>query len=138
MPDLAVELRRRPRDHNDLDVKVFMALGSLIKQWKLDPEKLAVAAYAYENVLGYNAAAMEIYGCKYEEACELVHNALHRRNRKILRARAEGLVLALRETAEAAEAWKLHQVQVDVAVIECRQLPIEERLAKLRERETES
>jgi hypothetical protein len=137
-----MRFRRARLNATETDVKVFVVLGRLLAEWRDDPERLAVAVYAYENVLGYCYAGDEIeYGhpnapmIPREEARRLRDQALYRRNRRVLRARAEGLVLALQSLAEAADAWRLHETQVESAVIECRQLSIEERLERLRAKE---
>lgn len=135
-------MRIRPHrvlDASPQDVAVFQTLRRLLSTWRDDPERLAVAVRAYE-MLGYWAAAWEValgHGPEVrsisdDEAHALIEGALYRRNRRVLRNRAEGLILALRATAEDAEAWRLHQVREDVCVIECRELPIEERLLALR------
>lgn len=115
------------------DVDVFVVLGRLINEWADDPDLLAVAAWAYECVLGYNDAAVEIRGLRHDEAQEVVRRAVYRRNRKTLQHRAEGLVLALRAVAGDAQFAHLHRVRLGAAVIECRELTIDERVAKLRE-----
>lgn len=124
---------------------VFMALRRVMAAWREDPERLAVAVTAYE-MLGYNMAAFEIeypdrhgHGrtspdqiWSHDRAIEVVHSALHRRNRRVLRARAYGLLMALDELAVDAEFARLHRVQADSAVIECRVLSIDERIERLR------
>jgi hypothetical protein len=126
------------------DVDVFQAMRRILVRWRDDPEKLAIAVVAYEDVLGYNCAAWEVGGwsgttaLSDTEASVRVRHALYRRNRRTLRHRAEGLVLALQEVAEDAEAWRLHGARLESCVIECRELEIDERLEALRAREVES
>lgn len=135
---LARSLRaRRSLNASTRDVAVFTAVGELIREWKDDPERLAVAAYAYERVLGYASAASEIRGGSHDDALRRVDRALRGRNRKLLRARAEGLVMAVQALAEDANAWDLHQRQHTACVIECRELPIDERVERLRAQDAE-
>jgi hypothetical protein len=135
-------LRVKPARWRNLDpaqTDVFMIVRRLINEWADDSDMLAVVAWAYERVLGYDCAAFEIRreGLRHDDALDLVNRALYRRNRRTLQHRAEGLVLALRSVASDVEAARLHRVRLDVAVIECRELSIEERLAKLREMSAE-
>jgi hypothetical protein len=113
-------------------VEAYWQLRLLIQAWRDDPERLAVAACAYEDVLGYASAANELQDIGIQEALALVDRARRGRHRAKLRARAEGLVLALEELAYGAEFARLHRARVESAVIECRELSMEERLAKLR------
>jgi ribosomal protein L25 (general stress protein Ctc) len=110
-------------------VEVFSALSRLLHEWRDDPDRLAVASEAW-RMAGYTP------GWEADEArvaLDVVIAARHRKNRRLLRHRARGLLLALEATARDANRALLHDVQVDAAVIECRHLPLDERLAKLRE-----
>lgn len=114
--------------------EVHIALCRLLSLWGDDPDKLAVAARAWllagyaEQWAGYEVDAVDGH--------ERIAKALYRRNRRVLRNRAEGLLLALEAEAADANRARLHDVQERAAVIECRRLPLEERIARLRELET--
>jgi hypothetical protein len=128
---------RDPRMHRlvskEIAVDVYMAVRRLISEWRDDPDRLAVAVTAYEG-LGYHYAHEEISGgwVSRDQALEIVNAALRGRPKRILRARAMGLVMGLASLAADAERARLHDVQVGACVIECRQLSIDERVAKLR------
>lgn len=83
-------------------VEVHQALCRLLRLWKDDPDRLAVAARAW-YLAGYADpwAGYEVG----PDGQERIDRALYRRNRRVLRHRAEGLLLALE--AEAAESGRL-------------------------------
>jgi hypothetical protein len=123
--------------------EVFTALGYLLAAWRDDPDRLAVAVTAYEKA-GWHMAAYEVGSTcgaagkpyiKEADAQALINAALYRRNKRLLRHRADGLLMAVEAFAGSFEAMRLHDVRVESAVIECRELPLEERLEKLREME---
>lgn len=143
-----------------LKTEVFMTLRHLLGRWADDYDRLAVAVYAF-CWLGYNpvgdevaSACNEISFRKYcdehpdswdahskapymtdSEGWGRVEVALRGKQERDLRNRAKGLLYALEVTAPGHEFAVLHKIQVEAAVIECRNLPIEERIAKLRSME---
>lgn len=138
---------RSPRVKNDGGrVPIYTTLERLLVEWRDDPEKLATAAVAM-SLYGHPASSI-IYSAasSYErrpgegwiqtitedEARDRLQQAFFRKNRRRLLHRGEGLLWALESLAADADATRLHRVQVDACVIDCRQLPTEERIAKLR------
>lgn len=140
-----------------LQTEVYMALRQLLGLWADDPDRLAVAVYAY-CWLGYNPVGEGVASAVNEisyrehldkspwphfnpphmddsEGWDRAEAALRGKQHYDLRNRAKGLLYALEITAPGHEFAKLHEIQVDAAVIECRRLPIEERIAQLRARE---
>lgn len=140
---------------DDVRTDVFCALGRLLGQWVDDPDRLAVAVYAYvwagwtdpafelESALGQRFYDYERWprwhhgerdprALLLPDCWELIRSVMRGRHERVLRLRAEGLLLALEATAGAFEFERLHSAQVDSAVIECRELGVEERLDKLR------
>lgn len=122
--------------------QVFTALCHLTSVWRDDPERLAMALAA-GSLFGFPAENFSMDVAKgdprleqwltQDQALELMEKALFRKNAKVLRAKAYGLLMVLVEFAPAVERDRLHAVQVESCVIECRALPVEERLAMLRQ-----
>lgn len=123
---------------------VFCEIQKLLKLWRHDPDRLALAL-AIWSLAGYpgrNAVddvsggdlELGIKSIPRDDAWRLCEEALHRRNKNRLRQRAEGALIVLEEIAQMSEAMRLHDLQQDVAIIECRVLTSEERLAKLLEK----
>jgi hypothetical protein len=126
-----ISAEQRARDAHRTDV--FMALGSLMSEWRDDPDRLAVAVAAY-RLSGYGMEAYEVgRGLSDADAQALIQAAMYRRNKRLLEHRARGLLMALDALGPRAMRDRLHEQQVESAVIECRVLPIDERIAKLRE-----
>lgn len=115
---------------------VFLALGRLLKEWRDDPERLAVACAAWEEG-GWSAQwlvceAFPERAHDDAEAWEIIDRARYRKNKRLLGHRAQGLLFALEALAVDANRALLHDMQIESAVIECRRLPIDERVKKLR------
>lgn len=145
------------RGEERLQTQIFMTLRRLLGLWADDRDRLAVAVYAF-CWLGYNPVGEEVASAWNEvsfrryceehpgsfdvhskaphmddsEGWERVEAALRGRRERDLRNRAKGLLFALEVTAPGHEFSVLHEIQVEAAVIECRKLLIEERIAKLR------
>lgn len=118
-------------------VETHQALCRLLRRWCDDPDRLAVALAAW-SLAGYNPAfavdevAMTHGDTQAGWAWDRCDAALFRRERRLLRARAEGLLLALSETGAGFEFERLHAAQVEAHVRECREVDMPERLARLR------
>lgn len=110
---------------------LFVTLGRMIGEHAADPAKLAVVVTAYEKA-GWHMPWCEIHGVSDDEARGIINAALRNRHKKLLRARADGLLLALASTAGPSDRWRTLQVQIDAAVVEVRELTGEERFARLR------
>lgn len=120
---------------------VFMMIRRLMREWRDDPDKLAIALATW-TLAGYPGAnAIDEIALGYrredellsdDEARDLIERALHRRNKKILRHRAEGVLMCLEELAVDAEEAEHHRLQEDACVIECRELSPDERAERLR------
>jgi hypothetical protein len=114
-----------------------MALCRLLREWRDDPERLAVATEAW-TLAGYApqwraGEAFPERAYDDPEAWEVIRRARHRRHRRLLRAKARGLLMTLDAVAAEVERMRLHDAQVESAVIECRRLELDERIAKLTE-----
>lgn len=128
-----------PDDDTELSTAVYSELGRLLSSWREDPDRLGVAVTAYEG-LGYHMADFWLsHGPEYpseawgQDGCiEAVCASLRGRPKRLLKAQARGLVMCLVATAQDSRRARLHDVQVQSAVIECRILPTNERAAKLR------
>lgn len=120
-----------PYDENEPRAWLFCRLERMLRDAKDDPAQLAVVVTAYEKE-GWWHPQWSFYGVSDTEGIELVNAALRGRHKRLLRAKADGLLLGLRATAAEAERWRVLQVQLDSAVVEVRQLPTEERIEKLR------
>lgn len=125
----------------ELHTQVFTGLCHLLSGWRDDPDKLAAACAAW-SLFGYPACnlAFEVASgyphptgyITEGEALKLVESALHGRRRERLRARGWGVLQTLIEFAPAFERDRLHSAQKEGHVIDCRVLPIEERIERLR------
>lgn len=134
--------KRSPGVVDDAKTDVFMQLRRMLSSWRSDPDRLAVAVACWALVglasqwLVDEVSSADphtgIGGVSREEAREMIEKALLRRNRRVLRLRAEGLLMALEFSAVQAEKSILHDVQVDSCVIECRELSLDERIERLR------
>lgn len=111
---------------------VFVVLCRLLEEHREDLDKLAVVAEAC-HLRGYPVAAHLMSRGSDDDNIDLINRALFRRNKRILRARALGLLIAVDALAVDAEAMARHRVQEDAAVIECCVLSLDERAQKLRE-----
>lgn len=131
-----------------LRTSIFMSLHRLLGLWADDPERLAVAVYAY-TWCGWAMAGFEVESSfneihyplvgqermTQEEGWERVNGSLRGRREDLLRERAKGLLMALEVTSPGFEFERIHGIQIEAAVIDCRKLQVDERLAKLREME---
>lgn len=136
-----------PRVPRRLNTDVFCGIERVIWESRDDPFSLGVALAAWCR-LGYppgnwvhalgsrpnwTAKAGEQWS---DDRChEAAEAALKGRRRRDLTARADGLIVGLIVLAKDAARARLHAVQVDSAVIECRLLTVEERVARLRNME---
>lgn len=123
--------------NEDRRTDVFMMLCNLMSWWRDDPDRLAVAVTAYE-ALGYGMPSFEVASARelpeggwtenlsQDWASELVTTALRGRPKRILRARAYGLVLALIDFAPLVEETIKHRRGVEFGSIDCHQRTIEE------------
>src|ERR1700723_1105328 len=100
----------------DRETDVFCALCRLIRMWRDDPDKLAVAVTAYE-LGGWYQASYQIFDFSDDEAHDIIKRALRNRHKTRLHHLAEGMLMALNTTAEAFRFQELHGIQVDAAVI---------------------
>lgn len=131
--------------HHDSKVSLFCEVSRLLSLWRDDPERLAVMMGVW-TLMGCSAhnAAYDVgtsgaYGDGHEgtppltddQARALIERALHRRNARVLRNRAEGALMVLEELAQIAEAYRKHQLQVGIGVRTCRLYEPGERLAEV-------
>lgn len=133
--------KRSPRVADDIAVDVFMQTRRLLVQWREDPERLAAACACYalqgysdQSLLWDVASGDPDLGAKSitdDEALIFITVCLRRRNPRLLRARAEGLLMGLEALAQDASDAQRHDARVQSCIIECRQLELTERLAKL-------
>lgn len=140
---------RSPELKRPLSTEVFVALARVTFLSREDPDQLAVACAAWCR-LGYPpyvwldymqhgsfahgfSAGAEVWD--FERAHDVSRRALHNRQRRLLTAKADGLIAGLIHLAEDSNRARLHDLQVETATIECRKLSFEERGSKLREME---
>lgn len=122
-----------------LKVDIFTELDRMIGEVRDDPDRLSTALAAWCR-LGYPPGNWDVglerqvngQSWDREFARQKAADALRGRPRKVLTARADGLILGLICLATEARAHRAHEVRVESAVIECRVLSIDERIAKLR------
>lgn len=94
---------------------VYTALSGMLQAWSDDPDRLAVACYAqcWQGTWWGNLGT-DVDPRDEAVGWTLVHAALHRRQERLLRHAARGLLLGLEVTATSHHFAYLHDIAREV------------------------